>query len=300
MNQKFEEYLSYLAGVRSLSPRTIASYTRDLSLFSDFYLDDPLLCSPDSIRLFLSDLASRGHMNSGINRVLSALRGFYRYAVRFGLTQTNPTSTLKNLKTPKKLPSFLYAEEATEFCNLPKTLPVGKSQTLWPARDEALLHSLYSSGCRVSELCALTLTDFDSGFTAAVVTGKGDKQRKVFFSSAARSAIAAYIPERTTLLDRFQDRDPCYHLFLSLKGNPLSVRGTQFLLSRYSDRLPDGSRLSPHSLRHSFATTLVSRGADIRVVQELLGHTSISTTQRYTHITPERLRRLYHRAHPHG
>lgn len=300
MNPRFEEYLSYLQGVRRLSPRSLSAYRRDLALLSSWTASDPLILNAEDLSLFLADLRTKGYEPSGINRVLSALRGYYAYAVRFGLLGGNPCSLLKNLKTPKKLPVFMYPDDAQDFCTLPERLEQKKQGILWPARDQAFLLVLYTSGCRVSELCSLHLNDFDRDFSAAIVTGKGDKQRKVFLSADARAALVAYLAERKSLLSRYQERKACPAVFVSQRGLPLSARGAQFLLSRYSDQSGTGRRISPHALRHSFATTLVSRGADVRVVQELLGHASISTTQRYTHITPERLRRLYHRAHPHG
>jgi integrase/recombinase XerC len=312
MNRYFEEYLAYLTGVRSLSPRTVASYRRDLSLF-DHYLDglSPLGVDTTAVRLFISDLGRDGYEPSSMNRVLASIRGFYRYAIHFSLTTVNPASAVRNLKVPEKMPRFLFADAADAFCSLPVNLadqsatcavPGKKAAkpSLWPARDAALLETLYSTGCRVSEIASIDLSDFDPDFSAAIVTGKGRKQRKVFLSKVARKNLADYLAERAALLSRMQEKTSSRNrLFLSMRGNPLSVRGIQFIIAHYSG-MTDGPRLSPHALRHTFATTLISRGADIRVVQELLGHASISTTQRYTHVTPERLKKLYHQAHPHG
>lgn len=315
MNRYFEEYLSYLAGVRNVSVRTSESYRRDLSMF-DTYLDiSPLDASISDIRLFLADMGQKGYQSSSMNRLLASIRGFYRYAVRFGLCKDDPTSAVRNLKMPKKLPKFLFADEADSFCASPVTSLTSSSNDeiaqsgsvsnqkpgLWPLRDTALLSLLYSTGCRVSEIASLRMIDIDSSFTSAIVTGKGNKERKVFFSKVARKALSAYLPERTACLARQQEKMGMGKtLFLSKRGNPLSVRGIQFILSHYSDQKGDMKHISPHALRHTFATTLISRGADIRVVQEFLGHASISTTQRYTHITQERLKKIYHQAHPHG
>ena len=318
MNRYFGEYLEYLAGVRNLSPRTVDSYRRDLSLFDTFLAGrSPLEADVSDIRLFIADLGGEGYEPSSMNRILAGIRGFYRWAVRFSLRGDNPASLVRNLKVPKKLPVFLFAADAERLCALPDGRDAGVSDgavpsgsgasprptvaSLWPARDTALFTVLYSTGCRVSEIAGLRLSDFDADRSSAIVTGKGHKDRRVFLSRAARTALADYLAERASLLARQAENAKARNsLFLSRRGNPLSVRGIQFILAHYTDTAPGFRHLSPHALRHTFATTLVSRGADIRVVQEMLGHASISTTQRYTHITEERLRKLYHQAHPHG
>lgn len=294
MNRYFEEYLEYIRSVRSLSPRTVESYTRDLSLYDSFLSDLPPLEAADSdIRLFAADLGQHGMESASINRILSALRGFYRYAVRFGLTDSNPALAVRNLKVPQKMPAFLFSEDAASLCRKP-----AGSTILWPARDTALLWVLYSTGCRVSELAGIALSDIDTSGTSATVTGKGRKQRKVFFSREAQEVLGTYLAERTAVLSGHQDTDRSKNrLFISKQGRALSVRGIQYIIGRYTE---DARHLSPHALRHTFATTLVSRGVDIRSVQEMLGHASISTTQRYTHVSREHLKKLYHQAHPHG
>lgn len=311
MNRHFEEYLAYLAGVRSLSPRTIAGYRRDLVLFDRYLEVPPLEAGVSDIRLFIAGLGSESYESSSLNRILASVRGFYRYAVHFGLRTDNPSTAVRNLKIPKKLPRFLFADEAAVFCASPSVslpsgiAPGGTAKTgpasLWPERDTALLTLLYSTGCRVSEIASLKLSDIDPGGTSAIVTGKGSKERTVFFSKAARKALSLYMAGRKSCLMRHQENSAAHKsLFISKRGNPLSVRGIQFILAHYSGSSGAQGHLSPHALRHSFATTLVNRGADIRIVQELLGHASISTTQRYTHVTQERLKKLYHQAHPHG
>jgi len=326
MNRHFEEYLAYLSGVRLLSPRTTSAYRRDLVLYEEHLEVPPLEADISDIRLFVAALGAKGYETSSLNRILASVRGFYRYAVHFGLLAGNPSVAVRNLKVPKKLPRFLFAADAASFCASPSgsvisgATPPGISGTaappaaasrssasrtardpLWPARDTALLTLLYSTGCRVSEIASLRLADIDPSFTSAIVKGKGNKERKVFFSKAAREALDGYLAERKSCLGRHEEHSEARKvLFISQRGNPLSVRGIQFILAHYSDADGAQGRLSPHALRHSFATTLVSRGADIRIVQEMLGHASISTTQRYTHVTQERLKKLYHQAHPHG
>lgn len=298
MNRFFEEYLEYLRGVRSLSPRTVENYRRDLRLFDSFLAETPPFMAGDSdIRLFIAELGQNDFQSSSVNRILSALRGFYRYAIRFSLTEKNPVEAVRNLKVPQKMPSFLFADDAESFCKKPEN---SVQKPLWQARDTALLTVLYSTGCRVSEIAGITLADIDSSRKSATVTGKGRKQRKVFFSNAAREALDAYLPERRAVIERQQERQYAKNkLFISKRGRALSVRGIQFIIERYAKELGN-KRISPHALRHTFATTLITRGADIRVVQEMLGHASISTTQRYTHITKDYLKKIYYQAHPHG
>lgn len=319
MNRYFEEYLAYLTGVRNLSSNTIESYRRDLVLFDRSLAgasrkgegtpESPIDVTTGDIRLFIADLGKDGYEPSSLNRILASIRGFYRYAVHFGIRADNPSSVIRNLKTPKKLPVFLFASDAERLCALPaeKSAPRAASASnvpkvaLWPARDAALFASLYTSGCRVSEIAALKLSELDKDCSSAIVHGKGSKDRKVYFAAIARKALAEYLVERAALLSRMQGKKKELNaLFVSARGNPLSVRGMQYILARYTDTASGFSHLSPHALRHSFATTLIGRGADIRVVQELLGHASISTTQRYTHVTGDQLKKLYHRAHPHG
>ncbi|ULQ60163.1 tyrosine-type recombinase/integrase [Brucepastera parasyntrophica] len=318
MDQYFENYLAYIAGIRNLSPRTVSSYQNDLALF-DAYLsgESPLEANTADIRLFLADLGKKNYEPSSINRTLAAVRGFYRYLIRFGLRKDNPASGIRNLKVPQKLPRFLFAEDAQKFCASPsggnlsgedagnpaseESHKKAKKPSLWPARDTALLMLLYSTGCRVSELAGLKMEDMGASGTSAIVTGKGNKDRKVFFSKPAQAALAGYLPERKALLDTMQENTAGKKaLFISRRGNPLSVRGIQFIVAHYSENSNELRHLSPHALRHSFATTMINRGADIRIVQELLGHASISTTQKYTHVTQEQLKELYHQTHPHG
>lgn len=317
MTPHIEEYLSYLGGVRNLSPRSLSSYRRDLKLFADFLGGiEPLQADERTVLNFVVDLGKRGYNPSSVNRSLAAVRGFYRYLARFGLRSDDPSSDISNLKTSKKLPRFLFPEEADRLCELPvhsaldsgneassasSCSAVASAASAWPVRDCALFYMMYTSGCRVSEAASLVMENFGPSFRWAIVRGKGRKERKVFFSVKARLALQDYLAERAVLLSRMQEKsESSRFLFLSARGNPLSVRGIQYILSRYVEMDPTLSAVTPHALRHSFATTMLTRGADIRVVQEMLGHSTVSTTQRYTHVTQERLTKLYHQAHPHG
>jgi integrase/recombinase XerC len=227
-----------------------------------------------------------------VNRCLSSIRGYYRWLVRFGRRGDDPSAPLKNLKTPVTLPAFLWEGEMARFSALPDTAGI-----LWPQRDKALILAMYSGGLRISELVSLSLRDLEDDLSGARIIGKGDRERPVFFSGEAGEALGAYLPSRKM---RIRAEKPTDRLFISRKGAPISVPGVRWIIAKYSERSGLEKNIHPHSLRHSFATHLVNSGCDVRVVQELLGHASISTTQRYTHVETERLRKVYRKSHPHG
>ncbi len=295
MKALIEEFLSYLEGVRSVSDRTVCGYRRDLVLFAgllegqaggvtDVTLHDLQFC--------VAELSLRGYAVTSINRFISAVRSFFAYCFRLGYISGNPALALKTLKAPKKIPRFLFQEEIDDLCAEPD-----RKDMLWPVRDKALLEMMYSSGCRVSEVSALRVADLAEDCTSAVVRGKGNKERVVFFAGDAAAALSAWLAERGRHVRA--DRPAC-EVFLNRRGTALSPRGIEYIVSRYSGPEGTGKHISPHALRHTFATALVSNGADIRVVQELLGHENISTTQRYTHVTAAGLVKTYNQAHPHG
>ena len=294
MNEVFESYLTYSAGVRQFTKATIDSYKNDLIIFEEWLKELELNVfelKASDIRIFIAELADK-----------KTLRGFYKYALRFNLTKINPISSVRNLKLAQKLPVFMFPKQAQEFCKLPSNADI-----LWETRDAALFASLYSTGCRVSELAGLDIKDLDKTLTYAIVFGKGKKERKVFFAEFAKEYLKIYLQERTDLVEKFKGqvqkdgkgkiRDA---LFINQKAQALTSRGIRYIINRYVELSPELKHLSPHAFRHSFASTLITRGADIRVVQELLGHESVSTTQRYTHITAEQLQNLYKAAHPHS
>ena len=290
-----EEYLGYLSSVRGVSERTASAYSSDLDHFAAYCTNHDLLpetAAPAQVRGFIADLSAEGVASVSVNRALSSIRGFYRWLVRFGYRADDPSSPLKNLKTPKTLPAFLWEGEMALFSGLPDTAGI-----LWPERDKALILTMYSGGLRISETASLSLKDMEADLAGARIIGKGNKERQVFFSDEAREAIAAYLPIR---LQRIKAERSTDKLFVSLKGAPISVPGVRWIITKYAERSGLGKSIHPHSLRHSFATHLVNSGCDVRIVQELLGHASISTTQRYTHVNMERLRKVYNKAHPHG
>ena len=287
--------MAYLSSVRGLSPRTSAAYRRDLDHFTAYCGNhgfDPEKAEPSQVRGFIADLSAEGAASVSVNRALSSIRGFYRWMLRFGCRTDDPAVSLRNLKTPKTLPAFLWEGEMAQFSELPDSAGI-----LWPQRDKALILSMYSAGLRISETAALSLKNMDADLAGARITGKGNKERQVFFSGEAVEALRVYLPLR---LKRIKAERSTDRIFISLKGAPISVPGVRWIISKYAERSGLEKNIHPHALRHSFATHLVNSGCDVRVVQELLGHASISTTQRYTHVDMERLKKVYSKAHPHG
>ena len=299
---KIEAYLSYITGIRALSPQTAAAYRNDLGRFSTFCARCGVLpeeATPEITRNFIGDLSFEGTAAVSINRALSSLRGFFRYLIRYNYRKDNPADALANLKTPQRLPDFLWENEMAAFAALPET-----ENMLWPARDKAIIFSLYSTGARVSELASLKLSSFDTTMKSARIIGKGGKERFVFFSAEARDALKVYEPERTQLYTQLRpqlrplavgEKDGGY-LFLNQRGTPLTAAGIRWIIERYGAHSGLSKKIHPHALRHSFATHLLNGGADVRVVQELLGHANISTTQHYTHVNIERLKKVYREA----
>ncbi|MDR1863648.1 MAG: tyrosine recombinase [Treponema sp.] len=288
-------YLEYLKAVRGVSERTVAAYTRDLGRYSSYCGNHGFLpeeADQAGVRGFIADLSAEGIASVSVNRSLSSIRGFYRWLMRFGCREDDPSALLRNLKTPKTLPAFLLEKEMADFSELPDSAGI-----LWPERDKALILVMYSAGLRISELVELSLKKIEKDFSGALIIGKGDKERQVFFSDEAREALLAYLPMRQARVKR---EGPTDRLFVNRQGRPISIPGVRWIINQYAARSGLGKNINPHALRHSFATHLVNSGCDVRVVQELLGHASISTTQRYTHVNTERLKNVYGKAHPHG
>jgi len=316
MDRRIEGYLAYLGAVRGLSPRTLLSYGEDFRSF-ERHLDgqDCDAATASDLRSFAAALVMEGKAGSSVNRALSALRGYYRYRVRFGGLAVDPSRDVEGLPSKRPLPRFLFEQEAAAFMSLPEGEGFG------PARDRAILEFLYSTGCRVTEASNLTLDRLDlkgekggpSGGASARVMGKGSKERVVFIAPPARRALDSYLPLRAERIKRLgagtaQGGSPGAarplptkeYLFVNARGGRLTERGIEWLIQGYAERSGAPRSVSPHAFRHSFATHLVGRGADIRAVQELLGHASVSTTQIYAHVDMERLRKVYEQAHPHG
>lgn len=287
-----DEFLLYQSSVRNLSENSVIAYKNDLEKFAEFVGKNSNVksVSTEDIRMCIAKLSQAGRAATSVNRFLAAVRTFFAYCRKFNYIEVNPALEIHGVKEPKHLPAFLTGAEVDELCAAPE-----KNEILWETRDKAIFEMLYSSGCRVSELADLKMVDLDGDFSSAIVTGKGKKDRRVYFADDARHALREYLKDRKL---RFPS-DKVPNVFINQKGTPLTAHGIRWILSRYTGVEGMNHHISPHALRHTFATAMLNGGADVRVVQEMLGHSSISTTQRYTHVTTARLVELYKKAHPH-
>ena len=290
------DFLAYIATIRALSENTVINYKNDLTQFAS--LLPPEQCAsisavtPEDIRQCIGKLSKEKRAAASINRFIAAVRTLFSYCKKRGCIENNPASEIKTVKLPKRLPRFMTGAEVDKLCAEPE-----RHELLWQTRDKALFEMFYSSGCRVSELASLVLDDFSAGFDSAIVTGKGKKDRRVYFEADAQNALRMYLKDRRK---RFGLQDTDRAVFVNQRGKKLTVGGITYILSRYSGAEGTKHHVSPHSFRHTFATAMITNGADVRIVQELLGHSSISTTQRYTHISTQQLIDTYNKAHPHG
>ena len=292
-----DEFLLYLSAVRGLSENTVKGYGNDLAELSEFLTPelDIKSVTRENLMLCIGQLSKQKKSAATVNRFIAAVRTLFTYATKLGYIEKNPSLEMKTVKLPKRMPNFMTTNEVNELCNEP-----ARDELLWASRDHALFLMLYSSGCRASEIVGLKLTDFMDGGRSAVVTGKGNKQRKVYFAAEARKALAEYLADRKKVLEENHIEKQPVELFINQKGGALTTGGLRYILNRYSGVEGTNHHINPHAFRHTFATTLLGNGADVRMVQEMLGHSSISTTQRYTHITTENLIETYKKAHPHS
>ena len=297
MNEALAEFLRHLALERNASELTVKSYREDLSQAIEFLQGRPGAASlgpaqvtSRNLRAFAVWLHERQYAKATIARRLAAVRSWFRFLCRQGVVSANPADGLRGPRQEKKLPSFLTEDALGQLLGAPR------DATLLGLRDRAILESLYSAGLRVSELTGLDIEDIDLQEGVATVRGKGKKERLVFFGGSALKALKAWIAARERLTEG-KSRKPTA-VFLNKNGSRLTSRSVGRLLQKYLAIAGLGSGATPHSLRHSFATHLLDRGADIRSVQELLGHRSLATTQVYTHVTTNRLKDSYAKAHP--
>ncbi len=292
-----DEYLSTLAVERGYSEKTVAAYAADLSDFLDFLEDQGLKDAKEinapHLLLYLSNLRKRKLTEETIARRLSSLRGFFKFLVLEHGLKENPLLLIEGPRPGRKLPFVLSLEEIERLLEAPETKsPVG-------LRDRALLELLYSSGLRVSELVSLCLFELNLEVGFVRVKGKGGKERIVPVGEPAQKALKEYLLRGRPKLLRPGTDIP--QVFLNRRGKPLTRQRVWQMLKRYALKGGlDPSRVTPHVLRHSFATHLLEGGADLRTVQALLGHASLSTTQIYTHVQAETLRRVHARYHPRG
>lgn len=286
---KIEEFIEYLVNVKSLSKNTSVSYYRDMKSW-ELFLDGNHNITHTVIRRYLVELQKRGLKASTVNRHLSAIRSYYRYEILSGLRDDNPMSQIKSLKQQRKLPNYLF------FKDLEKIFKE-TGDDFFSVRDQLIFKTLYSTGCRVSELTGMKVTQVQHNECRIKVVGKGDKDRFVYFTPDVMTLVKKYIPLRD---EKLSEKEKNSSLFLDFMGIGLTERGIYYLIDKRIREVGVDKKVSPHTFRHTFATHLLNEGADIRIVQELLGHKSISTTQIYTHTGIEKLRQVYRGAHPHG
>ena len=268
------------------SPETVKAYQYDVDEFLHSLPDKPENADRNDIRRFLALVQSRGCSKRSAARKLAAIRSFFHYC---HLTDAgdNPAKAIRTPKFGKHLPYFLYPDTVAALLDLPDASPLG-------LRDRALLELLYATGIRVGELVAMELRDYRRENSQILVTGKGNKQRLLPVHQKAIARLDQYLEQgRPKLLSQ-----PCQSIWINNKGNPLGQRGVRWILSKYCQHLSLMRSVSPHVIRHSFATHMLENGADLRTVQELLGHSSLSSTQIYTHVTRERLKAVYANSHP--
>ncbi len=288
----FRNYVSYLAVERGLARNTVDAYERDVRDFLAFLDDshrDLQQADREALLEYIQRLYTRLSARS-VMRKVAALRSFFRFLLLDGYISHDPTETLESPKTWRSLPKYLTVEEVDQLLQEPD---LGKPQGI---RDRAMLEVLYAAGLRVSELVRLKLSDFnfDAGFLRTL--GKGGKERIVPVGDSAIEALSAYLEQA---YPKYKSKNPTTpFLFLSQKGGAMTRQNFWILVEKYGRRIGLASRLSPHVLRHSFATHLLENGADLRAVQLMLGHVDISTTQIYTHVTRERLKKVYQKYHP--
>jgi integrase/recombinase XerC len=333
MKAAIDKFLDYLRSVRNASPHTISNYGKDLEQFQAF-LTPPGTTTPtiskvnhQIIREFVGHLHEAGLQKSSIARKLAALRSFFKYCVREGKLKENPARLVPTPKLPKRIPSILSAEEMSGFLDqlagmqhpgaalrggkqgreLPAEMPASAARKLEDGlllrRDRAILELLYAAGLRVSEMTGLNLVDMDQKDRVVRVIGKGRKQRVVPYGAKAAEALELYWPEREKLLrqnSRGRGGTEPEAIFLNYMGRRLTQRSVGRIVKKYVRLVNMNWDLHPHSLRHAFATHLLADGADLRAIQELLGHQSLSTTQKYTHASIRQLMDIYDKAHPHA
>jgi integrase/recombinase XerC len=316
MDSAVKQFLIYLRAVRNSSPNTIRSYQNDLEQFLAFLtppgapMPSPTEVTHLMIREFIAHLHDLKLEKSSIARKLAALRSFFKYALREGLVLRSPARLIATPKLPKRIPAVLSAEDLNAFLDgiaeaapgasgrRGKVTAQSEASRLMIRRDRAILELLYASGLRVSELTGLNLADMDRKEKMLRVRGKGNKERIVPYGGKAEKALEAYEPVRDEILRRAGGRGDRQAVFLNHFGTRLTQRSVARLVKKYARLANVNWDLHPHSLRHAFATHLLADGADLRAIQELLGHSSLSTTQRYTHATIRQLLEVFDKAHP--
>lgn len=294
MQDAVEKFLNYLKTQRRASEHTLRAYETDLKQFTKFmeqkYPQVALKVIHEiQIRSYLHVMYQKKLDGISISRHLSALRSFFKYLINEKLMLKNPAEDVPNPKTESKLPKYLHEEEMELFLSIPD------GNNALGARDKGILELLYATGLRVSELVSLNVGQIDLKSKSIIVKGKGRKERLVLYGGYAREALECYLKQRGQLISERSDDA----LFLNFRGGRLTARSIRRVVDKYIKEADIKLKISPHALRHSFATHMLNHGADIRDIQELLGHASLSTTQRYTHVSVKEMLASYDQFHPH-
>ena len=294
MRDALEQFMTHLRNERQVSPHTLDAYSRDVALFIEFceargYDMAPGTVDVKRIRHYLGNLRRDGMSATTAARRLSALRTFFKYLKKKGVIEVNPAALVESARREKKLPEYLRGDELNLLLQAPPAdSPAG-------LRDSAILEMFYATGLRISELVSLDVDDVSRGDEQLRVVGKRGKERIVFVGGGAARAVSAYIENGRPPL---AGDPPERALFLNKGGTRLTPRSIQRMLKKYIHEAALAKNIPPHALRHTFATHLIEGGADLRTVQSLLGHSSLSTTQIYTHVTSEHLKQVHTRTHP--
>ena len=290
-----DSFLNYLKDVRGYSEKTVISYAHDLKRLDDFLVRYKLAVKDmvyEDARSFVAELYDEGLSPASINRILSGNRMFFRSLLENGVVKSDPFKRVSGAKKTRKLPTVLAREEVEMILNS----PVSDYTSLM---EVTMFNIFYSTGCRLSEVLGMKISDIDFNSQRVLVTGKGNKQRFVFLTQRAKEMLEQYLPERARIIEENKVEDDGTVLINS-KGKKLPLSTVHSIFDKYRLRLGLTKKFTPHVFRHSFATHLIDNDSDIRVVQVLLGHESIGTTQIYTHVTSKRLEEVYRNSHPHG
>ena len=294
INKKILDFLKCLKNEKNYSKYTIINYGKDLKLFEKFLeeekISDIKKIDYKIIRQYLSFLYDFDYENKTIARNLSTIRSFFKYLMKENIIKNNPMILIENPKLDKKLPKVLNSIEVDDILNIPDNeTPLGQ-------RDSLILELIYSTGIRVGELVNIKIQDIDFNDKKIIITGKGNKERIVLFGNVLLKKLNLYLNDgRKKLIKNSID-----YLVLNSQGNKITSRGVELIIDKILKKGGITYKISPHTLRHTFATHMLNNGADLKTVQELLGHESLSTTQIYTHVSNERLRTVYLNTHPRG
>lgn len=302
MKKLIEEFKKYLIGEKDASPNTVSAYLNDLTQFEAFLLETGHACNNSEIQIdqvdrlalrsFMSRLYEKSNSGTSMGRKLSTLSSFFKFLCREGYIKTNVAKTIPVPKKINKLPSHLSVDEVFRLLELPKP------ESFPGTRDRAILEIFYGTGIRVSELVGLSPDDLKLEQRNVKVLGKGKKERILPLGKQSTEILKSYLQFRAKYIKNKKVEPAPSALFLNQRGQSISVRGVRKIISQYirTNNFPEN--ISPHSLRHTFATHMLEAGADLRAIQEMLGHASLSTTQKYTHLTIDQLTETYDKAHP--